>query len=385
MTTIRTEYIAAEENFFKLRDAWNRLAEDTDPTSVFLRHEWFDAAWQWLRASAELCVLAIYDGGQLIGIWPLVVKQSKHRGIRIRSIEFLCVPDTQECDVLSASGERERVLDHGVAFLISGKIEWDTLTLDKLCVDRATYTRLPDILSRVHRLACRSDLSGDNFGIRLDGTWKGFYAGRTRRLKKGNNHIRNRIERAGMSIEIEWQKPSSLAEANRHRLLDIITEISSESWKQETSLTLDQEDPQRFVSRLIEHAASEGWLSIWLLKFDGRPVAQELQLVYRGQVAALRADYRASSRDYSPGAYLNWQLIEQLFESSESNYWMGPGSNEYKLRWSDTQTALGRVTVFASSLRGMACRLLELALLPALRRLRVGARLLLGTPANLKK
>ena len=147
-------------------------------------------------------------------------------------------------------------------------------------------------------------------------------------------------------------------------MLATVTELSSKSWKNSTGLTLDNPGPSAFISRLTGHAHKQGWLSVWLLKFDDTPVAMEYQLVYDGVISALRSDYDPAYEKLSPGTYLNWKMLEQLFNEDYGYYSMGPGGNTYKFRWAEEFPDQYRMTLYNRTWRGRLLGLLELKLRP---------------------
>ena len=66
---------------------------------VFLRHEWFGAAWAWQRTdAASLWIACAHAGDRLVGVLPLMRPPTSHSGTRL--LQFLSVPDAQWCDVL---------------------------------------------------------------------------------------------------------------------------------------------------------------------------------------------------------------------------------------------------------------------------------------------
>jgi len=54
----------------------------------------------------------------------------------------------------------------------------------------------------------------------------------------------------------------------------------------------------------------------------------------------------------SPGSYLFRSLLEALFERGLSRYYMGPGENAYKLRWTEQAEPTQRAIVYNRTLRG---------------------------------
>lgn len=355
-------------DFASLRTEWNALAAECARPSVFLTHEWFDAAWQWKGRDAGLCALCARRSGRLVGALPLVRSMRTSRSGSRRVMEFLTVPDTQLCDLLVLPGDRQAVVESFASDLEQSQREWDVLDLGYLPKGSGTQTDLvPSFHRRRHRVAVED--AGSNPYIDLQGAWEAYYSTRTRSLKKANNLAANRLSKAG-GVRIDWHEPGTVAAAQVPGIVDKLVSISGRSWKGETGNSLDHPGPQAFIRQLSELAAQRNWLSVWTLGLNGTPVAMEYQLVFGGDVHALRSDFDAALGEISPGSHLNRQLMERLFCGRFVRYYMGPGENAYKLRWTDQSEALHRVTVYARTARGQLAAAVDLRLAPLARRAR---------------
>jgi len=352
-----------ESEFQALAADWNRLAGLTAPDSVFLRHEWIDSAWQWLKQDCQMAILCVKQDAQVVGLCPLVLRRVKYHGIPLRSLEFLSIPDTQYCDILAGPDVRSDVIAALINYLCTSRIQWDRLELDKLGADSNAMQWIPK-QARSASLPFETEQTGANPGISLQQTWEEFYSHRSRRLKKGNNHAANRLQRSVSHVALSHLDKNGWNSENVTQMLETVTELSSKSWKNSTGLTLDNPGPSAFISCLTRHAYIQGWLSVWLLKFDDTPVAMEYQLVYGGVISALRSDYDPAYENLSPGTYMNWKMLEQLFTEDYRYYSMGPGGNTYKFRWAEELPDQSRITLYNRTLRGRLLGLLELKLRP---------------------
>jgi CelD/BcsL family acetyltransferase involved in cellulose biosynthesis len=220
-----------------------------------------------------------------------------------------------------------------------------------------------------HGLRCEERDGGRNPFVRLSGSWNGFYAGRSRSLKKANNLAANRLRKSG-ALREEWLSSQGADDATYQRVLDAAVAISRQSWKQDTGNALDQPGPNAFIRSLSQSGRRNGWLSIWLLHVDDKPLAMEYQLICGGNVHALRADFDATYDAISPGTYLFRHLLESLFDRGLDRYFMGPGENRYKMKWTDEAVPLRRVIVYNRSLRARRQWMWESILKPRLRRVR---------------
>lgn len=354
--------------FAALRAPWNAIAASTSRRSVFLQHEWFDAAWQWRQRSAHLQVLCLLHGKDLIAVLPLVREDIATRWGRVRELSFLTVPDTQSCDVLVSDADEATAGASFAEELERTRGDWDVLRLKYLSPDSVAASTLRRAMA-ARGFATRLEQRGGNPYVRLDSTWDAYYATRTRSLKKANNLAANRLKKAG-EVRIDWLEPGSGDPARLAQVLEEIIAISGESWKRRTGNSLDNPGPQAFIRRLSQLAHERGWLSIWTLKLDDRPMAMEFQLVAEGNAFALRSDFVETTDEVSPGSHLSRSLLERLFGRGLRRYLMGPGDNAYKQRWAEAAEPVAELTVYARSARGRWLAAWETALKPLARRVR---------------
>ncbi len=354
--------VTDDAGFAALREQWNDLADVAETGTVFLRHEWFDAAWQWLAKDCERLILLVKRADRLVGIWPLVTRRRTQRKIGITAVEFMAVPDTQVCDTICAPQDHAVVVGALFEYLRDHGRSWDTVELTKLPAGSSTVAYLED--TRGQGVAFEVTADGSNPQVGLGGTWADYYATRSRRLKKGNNLVANRLKKKFGDIDMRWIRADSADEQGVSEALEAAIGLSSRSWKRKTGNSLDHSGPNAFIRKLTAHALAEGWLSIWVLELDARPAAMEYQLAFRGDVHALRGDFDDEFSSLSPGTFLNWRLLERLFDEDQKCYHMGPGDNAYKLRWAERAPEQSRATSYGRSLRGRYLSVVERRLRP---------------------
>jgi len=367
MSRFTVEWITEEPEFMALRAAWNALASKAQTRNVFLRHEWFDAVWQWRKQDGcALRIAAVYGDRALIAIWPMMLRETRHAGLPARTLEFLSVPDTQFSDILCEPSEAVVVHKTLSTALRDHAQEWQRLDLRHLSSD-AIASGLQCSETERGAIRYRRVPWDTNPFIDLNEPWEAFYSRRSRSLKKANNLAANRLRRAG-EIETQWVRGTESTASKVEVLLEEFIALSAKSWKMNTGLTLDNSRSGAFIRRLTYHALEQGWLSLWGLRLNEQLVAMEYQLVDDGHVYALRADFDQTLENISPGTYLSWQLLRQLFDSGFRRYWMGPGANAYKTRWTDRGETLSRVVAFSPTVKGYIHQFNERTLRPAVRK-----------------
>jgi CelD/BcsL family acetyltransferase involved in cellulose biosynthesis len=96
----------------------------------------------------------------------------------------------------------------------------------------------------------------------------------------------------------------------------------------------------------------------------------EYQLLDGADVYALRADFDAACEEISPGSHLMRTLLESLFGKELRRYYMGPGKNAYKARWTEEADTLQQLSAYGRTWRGQLVRMHDDVLKPLARSLR---------------
>ena len=342
--------VTSEAGFAALRADWNRLVERVGGP-VFLRHEWFGAAWAWQRTdAASLWIACAYAGDRLVGVLPLMRPPTSHSGTRL--LQFLSVPDAQWCDVLIEPELGSTVAQPLVSQLLLHSASWDVLRLDRLALrSQATRWFAPALAEQ--GLAARVDTVDCNLFVDLKSSWPDYHASLSRSIKKTRNLAANRLARLG-TASVQWVTAESVGAHEVGRYVDEVVAISARSWKHVTGNSLDRPGPQAFIRALTETAFAQNWLSVWFLRIDNVAVAMEYQLHCDGHIHAMRADFDDHFKSISPGTYLNFKMLEALFGGSHSRYYMGPGNNPYKSRWSEAGEPVQALISYSPTMRGRA-------------------------------
>jgi hypothetical protein len=201
-TALTVACVSDYTEFLGLREDWNVLAADR---SVFLRHEWFDAAWQWCKHvdATHLSILCAYNGTHLVGIFPLLRRTKRAGGMSRHVLEFLTVPDNQFCDII-VDGPNELVVAEAMAAeLTTRSSTWDVMHLAYLPERSIAAAHAFTNALMNHSLTHQLRSSGGNSYVSLETSWNDYYSKRGRSLKKTINLAANRLKKAG-DVQIDW-------------------------------------------------------------------------------------------------------------------------------------------------------------------------------------
>jgi CelD/BcsL family acetyltransferase involved in cellulose biosynthesis len=360
---MRVRTVASLREFDALAPVWREVMEAGGVTSPFLSHDWFACCWRTAGPNRRRELWLVEDAAGPLALVPLTRWKARVRGLPTRVLAFLDCPDTPFADVMAAGAIKDvlpTLLQH-----LERERDWDVLALRKLRRESQLLGAIEALLPE--RFPWRVAAIQQSPYLSLGGTWEDFLRGKTQRFRKTCRSIENRIRRAGTVLLEEHRDvdPDGPTFAE-------VMEVSAQSWKGERGLAMaTMQGMPRFFRELTGRASANRWLHLWILRLDGRAIATEYQIGENGHLHALRADFDAGLAELSPGAYLNQRIIRTLFDrGSVKEYDMGPGTNEYKLRWATGAHDLVAVEVYAPRRWGRLLHGMEARVAPMARRWR---------------
>jgi CelD/BcsL family acetyltransferase involved in cellulose biosynthesis len=360
---LRARRLEQPADLAALAPVWSDIAAQSGLTSPFLSHDWFTCCWKAVPAGRRPEIVLVEDEQSPVAVIPLALRTERLHGLPVRTLAFLDSPDTPLMDIphVGESGPViEAFLDH-----VTSRADWDVLRLQKLPVASPTLKTLEETLPGRFPWLRAGSVSSPYLAI--EGSWTAFYAAKSQRFKKTARNTQNRLERAGQVTVEEHRAVDPASVLFREAL-----EITRRSWKADRGVAIaTMERMPEFFRELTRRATEHGWLSLWLLRLDGRAIAMEYQLRADGKVHALRADYHAEYRELSPGSALNFAIARSLFERGDVHeYEMGPGLNQYKLRWASGSHECVSLKVYRGTRYARFLQGLEEMVIPAARKLK---------------
>jgi CelD/BcsL family acetyltransferase involved in cellulose biosynthesis len=125
--------VTAVDGFASLRAEWNALLASSRADSIFLTWEWLWTWWQVFGTGRALRLLTVRDpDGRLVAIAPIALRETRHLGVRARTLELLATGEpptdaiwSERLDLIVANGHEARVIA-AVADHLAGSMrdEW---------------------------------------------------------------------------------------------------------------------------------------------------------------------------------------------------------------------------------------------------------------------
>jgi len=306
-------------SFDELRGEWTALTDRRG--GIFATWEWNDAWWRHFGEGHELLLHACRAvDGRLVAVLPLYA----WRGRLPRVVRFVGHGPGDELGPVFMSGA-----ETGVAHALSaalGSVDAEVFVGEQLPGDESW----PELLgARSWRREASPVLLVPGDG------WEAYLAGRSSNFRQQLRRRTRELEREG---EVRFRLTD---EQSLDRDLDTLFALHRARWG--THKTNFADTP--FHRDVARAALDRGWLRLWLLELDGRPVAAWL-----GYVVAKVGSYYQAGRDtaYEPlsvGFLLLAHSLRAAMEEGATEYRFGRGAEGFKYRFTRGDPGLDTVTL----------------------------------------
>ena len=327
-TRSRWQHIEEVRELAPLRDEWAALAERSG-AAIFGTCEWAEAWWDAYGGDGERAVFACRaDTGALGAILPLY--RRRRSGVTIA--RFLGHGPGDELGPVTAESD----LDRTAAALaeVVARLAPDVLVAEQLPGGRGWPERLG-------RSPWRTE-SSPSLALKEEG-WEAYLGTRSANLRQ---QIRRRTRALAHSGSVTYRLAD---EATLERDLDTLFRLHRARWGS-TPTDFTQTPFHRDVAR---RALRRGWLRLWILELDTRPVA-----AWHGfRVGEVTSYYQAGRDPAFEGDAVGFVLlahtIREAMGEGAREYRFGRGAEPFKLRFADADHGLETV-VLPRSHRGAA-------------------------------
>jgi len=324
---INIEKVSLFENQDEMRELCLRLAKESSK-DVGWTYEWISPLWESHFGKEDKLTLLMRDANnEPLALLPFFETTEHIKGLKVKIIK----PITElysTCGGLLISRNEEDVLSALLSYF-KKEHQWDIL---QVCVE--ANTKLESAIKKVikshkYKMECTHYESSPFLSI--GGEIDNFLASKSRNFRSNLKRKEKKIIKAGdLQLKV-CTEPSDVEQS-----LKEIFEIEDKSWKvaEGTAITSVQRR-QDFYSMLAERTAKAGWLRIYILSLDNKPIAYDFSLLFENRYFMLKTSYDEAFGKLSPGVVLRWYVVEDLFKigCAEHNFlW---GKEPYKMQWSD--------------------------------------------------
>jgi len=325
-------------------DAWNGLVDASVYPNVFLRWEWVHTWWKWFGGRRELRVIRVTKGSELVAIVPLYVLADRSVvRFRPRTWSFLGFGGPTCPEYLGPIVHRdyvEPVVGAAADYLGSPEAHWSAIVFPDAAPDDPGTTALVDAL-------CRRFPSVSRNGeicpyLRLPESYESLLARvsanrrkqERRRLRRVQREFEVRLDVLESPAEVEAFFPTlvQLNRSSRGRL----GEVSPFAGRQYAG----------FHREVIAKLLPESVARLFVLRFDGNPVAFQYGFAFHGRYGYFQSGFDCRWAHWGPGGVLFQLVFLRLIEEGIREFDFLRGDEAYKTHFADMTRRTTTTVVF---------------------------------------
>jgi CelD/BcsL family acetyltransferase involved in cellulose biosynthesis len=311
---------------------WDALARRSG--NVFATREWL-TTWQRYEpgAGGAFTVVSRRPDGTVAALLPLVRHRRHPTVLRPQG------PWPMPQSGLLCAREDGAWAAADVAGQLSRRDGWDVLELDAVPGDQAWSESLPAVT-----LGQEPDHVIESGGR----TWSDLLAG----LK---HDVRSEIRRRDRRLRERYAVHFRMAdEETLHADVDLFLELHRMRWGERTSLLTPRRAP--FLHDFARQALDRGWLALWFLELDGRPVATTLNLRYGGNEVFFLAGVDPGFRTDGVGLAVHFHAVEEATVAGADELHLLRGAQPYKGRLLTRQRPVTHLALAGSTAGSVVIR-----------------------------
>lgn len=347
---MKLELVSTTDRLLALEPEWRALCEEASNAGIFTTWEWVKTWWEFFGKKVQPKVLVVRESGrgQVVGIAPFMLRRHPISGLGpFRELALLgctaAAPD--HVDVICREDRREAVTGELVEFLDRNRGDWDVIRLDGMPSGsvflEALLRRCDPADGVVLGRACPY--------LTLPATWDQFLS---RKDRKFRYNLRSRAKRLARDTggKITYHQVSAIEEMEPAMREFFRLHQQRRSGNGNTD-AFQSAELRRFHLELAKTFLHRGWLRLYWMAVEGRPIASIYCFRYRNVVSFYNTGFDLAYSSYGPGMAVTAHAIRASIKEGAAEFDFLRGNYEYKYCWTD-QVRYDKKTRLASTTVG---------------------------------
>jgi CelD/BcsL family acetyltransferase involved in cellulose biosynthesis len=357
------ELVSDYAAFVDLEPRWNEAVQRASVPYPFLRHEWVRSWWDAFGGNAQLHILVVKAGEQIVAIAPLLRETARMYGVPVSRVRFLANDHTPRTDFIVADPSEETY--RAIWDTLRQDDSWDLLQLNQVVKPSVT-------LDTFSRFAAEEGLSfgtwphSDSPYLTLTGTWEQYFNSLSAKFRSNIRNRMTRLTRHGEPVLEVLRERTAIEGAYADAL-----RLETSGWKAEEGTSICS-DPsvERFYALLTERATERGWLELLFLTVGGRRIATSYGSTYGGRLFLFKTGYDPELATCAPFKLLTYFAIRHAYERGLGEVDFLGDAEPWKLEWTPAARSHDWLFVFANTRRARLLHSIKFQWGPELKRWR---------------
>ena len=346
------DVIEDPEEFVLLRYEWGELLGSSGANRLFLSWPWLYTWWLHLSEGRRLHLITVRRRGKLLAIAPLVVRPPKpKRLLPFRALEFLGAGTvgSDYLDLIIRRGEEQESIKALAAYLLDCR---HMLDLSRVDAASSHLSMLAANLAQEGWHVERSATDVCPYSVLRGHTWESYLAS----LGPAHRYnLRRRIRNAERDFKLTFLAAES--DATRREYFSEFLGLHKKRWETRSgSDAMHTPHLVRFHEEFSDVARQLGWLRLYLLRFDDRPVAALYGFDCAHVTYIYQAGFDPSYSKHSVGLICIGLAIKHAIERGVHEVDFLHGDEAYKFQWAHRQRGLLGFNLYPPNLNGKVYR-----------------------------
>lgn len=337
MSSLTTEVLDSPEAALECTQAWDRLA--VTQGRPYSAPAWGLAWWRHLRGpDDELCVIAVRDGSNLIGIAPMYATSPRGGYAEYRMLGSAhaaklvpLVAPGRERDVAAAITTALRARKPKPGLVTFANLEtdspWQSL-LSEEWPGRGAWS-----VYRYTTPAPSVTLNAEDFDAWL--------TSRSSNFRQQMRRSRTKLENAGAT----FRASANLEDVNHD--LETFAALHLERWEQRGGSAVVGEGTVAMLQDVAAELHASSRFRIWNIDAQDKTICSLVFLNAGATVGWWLGGWDEEWAKQRPGLVGLMHAIEEAFEQGASCFDLGAGSQQYKYRFADSESLLTQTQIVA--------------------------------------
>lgn len=319
-----------EESFESLHAEWLDLLEKADDGHVFQSPHWLRTWWDCFGKDATLKLLSIRNGGELIGILPMMQRGS--------TLSFIA--DSEVCDfhdAIVSNAQCREALTQLIETCLSNGVT--TIELSGLRPDSFILNNIPAV-AEGRNLTVESLHEDTSPWISpLPDSWDAYLEQLTGKDRHELKRKMRRLDASGLNPK--YYSVDAIS-ASSSEMDDFLKLMSLSREEKHGFLTPDRE---QFFRMLFENLSKAGMVKIFFLELDSKRVSACICFDYKNVYALYNSGFDPAYANLSVGILLKAYSIQDAIANKRKAFDFLRGNEDYKYNLGAKDVPLTKLTL----------------------------------------
>lgn len=318
--------------FFELRNEWNKVLETSRDKNVFLTWEYLFSYWKHFGKGKKLRILCIEDKNEIIAIAPL--RQSRYGFAGLIGYDVIeplgyrgLMPEGADYTGLILAEREAECLKLFLNYLVEHDT-WDFIYM----YDLPGTSIIPNLLPKLTKVIPKFQLEEgvvcpylsipSSLDILMNGLSKNFRHNLRRYLK--------RLEKDYQRVELKRYEDLGSVKKAMHKFF----ELHQKRWKLKHMLgVFNTQEVRDFYIDVAKLFSDNGWLALYFLTVNDEPIATQYGFEYNRKMYFCLPGFDPDYSQYRIGNLILMKIIEKCIERKIEECDFLKGGEQYKSYW----------------------------------------------------